>query len=101
MVVGLTSPNPNEVRLLVAFVVPRLAPGCALARAAVVVFAVWRVGMGTRGFGWPMQPGAQGGTRPCGVCGAWCGAQARLCLCDCCRSCIAALAAKCEVFSTA
>jgi len=55
---GMRSPAPKEVHLLMAFAAPGLAPRLALACAAVIVFAVWRVGVGTWGFGWPVEPSA-------------------------------------------
>ena len=71
---GLRSPTPKEVHLLVAFVAPGLAPRLANARAAVVVFTLWRIGVRSLRFGMPEEPHAQGGTLPGGACGARAGA---------------------------
>jgi len=147
--VGLWSPTPKTVHLLVAFVAPGLAPRLTHACAAVVVFVSWRwwrgggenvavwwscgaqrprrytslwrswrpgwrpglpthvrllsfsrcgacgeMGVRTLRFGGLVDPNAQGGTPPCGVCGAQVRAQDRPRTCGFCRFRVEALVAR-------
>jgi len=65
--VGLWSPTPKEVHLLVALVAPGLAPKLAHACATVVAFALWRLWRGVRCFRRLEEPSAQEHIPSCGV----------------------------------
>jgi len=80
---GLKGLKPREVKFLAEFVAPELALKHAHARAAVVIFAWWRVRVWTRMFGPLEEPNTQEGIHFCGVCGAPTGARAFLRTCGC------------------
>jgi len=65
--VGLWSPEPEDVHLLVALVAPGLAPKLAHACATVVALALWRLWRGVRCFRRPEEPNAQEHIPSCGV----------------------------------